>query len=282
MVVTIPEKTLEHWISQYIANRYAGSAALWWPTRGEDIDVRSLPTRPGKAIQLEVKTSTVIAAGQHDVLINLEQLRRYRSRPLALQPFYVFPLPYWRETLQEDAQRVGYQVTEGAFKRSGSPQWFGHWMVVLTTEQVHVAVNPQPGDPKTKALARVRVTRPGLNIVEWPNAGGSTPSLVGWSDFWETLGRCGLWDWPQMVRIPRLIVGHDQTYTHDEMLELLQLAAAEFDGGLPQSLLTFWSSAKEGFIAAPDGENVPGGLGLNGGGDDESRQIVFLDADNFR
>jgi hypothetical protein len=208
MVVTVPEKTLEHWISQYIANRYARSAALWWPTRGEDIDVGSLPIRPGKAIQLEVKTSTVITAVQHDVRIDLEQLRKYRSRPLALQPFYVFPLPYWRGTLREDAQRRRYQVTEGAFKRSGSPQWFGHWMVVLTTEQVHAAVNPQRSDPRSKVLARVWVDRPGAGRVEWPNAGGFTPWFVGWSDFWELLGQCGLWDWPQLVRIPRLLVDY--------------------------------------------------------------------------
>ncbi|MDZ7931299.1 MAG: hypothetical protein U5N21_15095 [Rhodococcus sp. (in: high G+C Gram-positive bacteria)] len=280
MVVTVPEKTLEHWISQYIANRYAASAALWWPTRGEDINVGSLPIRPGKAIQLEVKTSTRVTAGRHDVRIDLEQLRIYRSHPLALQPFYVFPLPYWRETLQEDAQHMGYQVTEGAFKRSGWPQWFGHWMVVLTTEQVHTAVNPQRGDPKTKVLARVRVSARGMPHVEWPNAGGSTPPFVGWSDFWEILGRCGRWDWPQLVRIPRLLINDGQTYTHDEMLELLQVAATEFDGGSQQSLATFWSSDKERFIAAPDGEVVPDGFDFSDGVE-EHRQIVFVDARNF-
>lgn len=281
MVVTIPEKTLEHWISQYITSRYATYAALWWPTRGEDIDVRSLPTRPGKAIQLEVKTSTVTSATQHDVLINLEQLQNYRRRPLALQPFYVFPLPYWQGTLEQDAHRAGYQVTEGAFRRSGWPQWFGHWVVVLTTEQVHAAVNPHPGDPKSKILARVRLIGSGLRHVEWPNAGGSAPVPVGWSDFWEFLGLCGLWDWPQLVRIPRRLVDFGQRYTHDEMLDLLRAsAAAQFDGGSMESLASFWSDGKERFAAAPDNEGLPANPDFIEGVE-EHRQIVFIDARKF-
>jgi hypothetical protein len=43
--VSVPEKTLEHWSSQYVMYRYQAKAALWWPTSREDIDVR-LSTRP--------------------------------------------------------------------------------------------------------------------------------------------------------------------------------------------------------------------------------------------
>jgi hypothetical protein len=48
MTVSIPEKTLEHWCSQYLTYRYNSLAALWWPTSGQDIDVRWLPLSPGK------------------------------------------------------------------------------------------------------------------------------------------------------------------------------------------------------------------------------------------
>jgi hypothetical protein len=68
--VSVPEKTLEHWSSQYVTYLYYSWAALWWPTRGQDIDVRLLPTRPGKAVQLELKTTTVAGAGLHDVWVD--------------------------------------------------------------------------------------------------------------------------------------------------------------------------------------------------------------------
>jgi hypothetical protein len=66
--VSVPEKTLEHWSSQYLTYRYRSKAALWWPASREDINVRWLPNRPGKAVQLELKTTTVVNPGLHDVL----------------------------------------------------------------------------------------------------------------------------------------------------------------------------------------------------------------------
>lgn len=55
--VSVPEKTLEHWASQYIMYRYRAQASLWWPATGQDIDVSLLPAEPGKAVQLELKTT---------------------------------------------------------------------------------------------------------------------------------------------------------------------------------------------------------------------------------
>ena len=37
--VSVPEKTLEHWSSQYITYRFGTHAALWWPATGEDIEI---------------------------------------------------------------------------------------------------------------------------------------------------------------------------------------------------------------------------------------------------
>jgi hypothetical protein len=65
--VSVPEETLEHWLSQYVAYRYRSRAAQWWPAGGEDIDVSSLSARPGKAVQLELKTTTVTSAGLHQI-----------------------------------------------------------------------------------------------------------------------------------------------------------------------------------------------------------------------
>ncbi|OZF25542.1 hypothetical protein CH296_27310 [Rhodococcus sp. 14-2496-1d] len=281
MVVTVPEKTLEHWISQYIANRYARHAALWWPTQGEDINVGSLPARSGKAIQLEVKTSTVTTTG-HEVLINLEQLEKYLRKRFALQPFYVFPLPFWQGTLREDAHRRGDEVTEGGFKRSGSPRWFGHWMVVLTTQQVYAAINPRLGDPEKKVLARVQPGPYGVPHVTWPNAGGITPAPVDFPDFWDVLGRCGRPDWPQLVRLPTHLVG-EWFYNHNEMLDLLQLAAANDNNASAESLTTFESMDREGFARASELDDFQEGEDSDtSGGSDEHRQIVFIYARNFR
>lgn len=69
--VSVPKKTLEHLSSQYVSYLYRSKAALWWPASGQDIDVRWLPARPGKAAQLELKTTTVVRPGVHDVIMDL-------------------------------------------------------------------------------------------------------------------------------------------------------------------------------------------------------------------
>src|SRR5262245_56456544 len=116
--VSVPEKTLEHWSSQYVTYRYRSKAALWWPTSRQDIDVRWLPARPGKAVQLELKTTTVAGAGLHDVLVDLGQLWEYRQRQPGHQPFYAFPRPGWSGNLSAAANARGRPVTELAFARS--------------------------------------------------------------------------------------------------------------------------------------------------------------------
>lgn len=56
--VSIPEKALlEHWSSLYVTYRYRSKAGLWCPASGEDTDVRLLPPRPGKVVQLEPKAN---------------------------------------------------------------------------------------------------------------------------------------------------------------------------------------------------------------------------------
>jgi hypothetical protein len=122
--VSVPEKTLEHWSSQYLAYRFRSKAALWWPATGQHLDVAWLPRRPGKAVQLELKTTTVAGAGLHDVSVDLGQLWEYRQRSLGRQPFYVFPRADWRGELASAAKAHGLPVTELAFRRSGPAWWF--------------------------------------------------------------------------------------------------------------------------------------------------------------
>jgi hypothetical protein len=136
--VSVPEKTLEHWSSLYLTYRYRAQVSLWWPTRGEDIDVQMLPMTPGKAVQLELKTTTPAGTGLHDVEVDLGQLWEYSRKPLGRQPFYAFPWPDWDGNLAAvaRAQQPRKEVTELAFRRSGPQWWFAEWMVVLTTRQV--------------------------------------------------------------------------------------------------------------------------------------------------
>lgn len=91
MVRSIPEKTLEHWASMYVAHRFP-MAALWWPTAGEDIRVEDFGTMPGKAFYLEVKVPEQ-SPSQHVTTINLPQLLAYVGQPVPV--YYVIPLPPW-------------------------------------------------------------------------------------------------------------------------------------------------------------------------------------------
>src|SRR5215207_663451 len=103
MAVSMPEKTLEHWTSTYLHNRFPTSA-LWWPTKGEDIAVdlrRAIGGRgrAGWALALEVKTATPTGSGRHEVAIDLQQLAGYLAGAkvsarsgIPLPVFYVFPM----------------------------------------------------------------------------------------------------------------------------------------------------------------------------------------------
>lgn len=279
MVVTIPEKTLEHWISQYVTYRYRSHSSLWWPAFGQDIDIRSLPSRPGKAIQLEVKTASVTGANQHDIHIDLRQLRNYRRRRFERQPFYVFPRPFWRGTLERDAARRGDQVTEYAFKRSGEPQWFGNWMIVLTAEQVEATLRPLPSDQGKRRLVRFRVDGVGAVTSEWANT--AAPAYVYFSDFWNRLNRCGQPDWPQIVRLP---TGYGDTMnTPAETLVALQTAAGDLQGRRARELTTFGSDGKVGFARVPDDrqDSLADDVLTSDRQVAENRQIVFIDAQHF-
>lgn len=96
-VRSIPEKTLEHWTSIYLCNRFT-HAALWWPAFGEDV-LTEMPqlaaSGPGTTIALELKT-TEARDGRHVLEIDTRQLKAYLDPPSGppLPVFYVFPLPH--------------------------------------------------------------------------------------------------------------------------------------------------------------------------------------------
>ena len=281
--VSVPEKTLEHWSSQYVTYLYRSWAALWWPTRGEDIDVRWLPRRPGKAIQLELKTTTVAGAGLHDVWVDLGQLWEYRHRPLGHQPFYAFPWPNWHGNLTATANARGCPVTELGFSRSGRGRWFADWMVLLTTAQVatvlHRALTAHgsPERGKTARLVRFDLSHSTVKpAITW-GSGSPAPDPIGWREFWPTLDQCGRVGWPQLIRLPARIIRAHGSYLNSQVAGLLREAAAGQRDDEP--LVTLEPDENGVYQIAPAADDD-----LGGSPDDETdqvgdhRQIGFLDA----
>ncbi|SEC92975.1 Uncharacterised protein (plasmid) [Tsukamurella tyrosinosolvens] len=217
MKVSLPEKTLEHWASQYVTHRYRTRAALWWPTAGQDIEVGRYPNRLGKAIQIELKTCKhhrTKTTNYQIVQIDLGQLCDYLRRPLWEQPFYAFPRAAWVGDLEEYTHRHGGPaVTDHAYRRS-EEWWFAHWLVVMTARDVAAVLdaevraqlsNPPPRGSFARGhrveLVRYEVHhRRGLVRTSWRD--GSSPTYLGWRDFWSKLETCGTSSWPQVVWLP--------------------------------------------------------------------------------
>jgi len=225
--VSVPEKTLEHWASLCVAYRYRSLAAQWWPVNGVDIDLRALPAQPGKAIQLELKTITPAGPGRHQVNVDLGQLWEYSRKPLARQPFYAFPRPHWDGELAAAARADGQDATELAVQRSKTGWWFGDWMVVMTTQQVAGVLRQDLNAHRRRdrgvkrCLVQFDISDP--DKPEWGDPASSVPpsEVLGWSRFWPELDECGRDEWPQLIRVPRLVLGRRRKSRHrDEEEEL--------------------------------------------------------------
>ena len=206
MVTSLPEKTLEHWASQYVLYRFRSLAEVWWPPFGEDVSVASMPRRPGKAVCLEIKTASV-EAGRHLVDIDLKQLGAYLRQPLRNQPFYVFPLPRWTGVLDSAVPvsigRAWLRPSELAFSRAGSGGWFANWTYVLTAREVEAALGTAVADYQAGNRSRdgrLVSIDPATGDLRWPNAAG-TPVLRSWASFWDRLTECGEADWPQTLLV---------------------------------------------------------------------------------
>lgn len=290
--VSVAEKTLEHWSSQYITYRYRSKVALWWPTTGEDINVRWLPPRSGKALQLELKTTTVIRPGVHDVIVDLGQLWEYRQRPLGHQPFYAFPRPdpYWSGNLEAAAFAEGRAVTELGFARSGHGWWFADWMIVMTSEEVAAVLHQElraHGSRKRKRPVRlVRFDRNQSKPV-WGAGTSHIPETVDWLEFWPTIEDCGRDGWPQLIRLPAVLVRAQGPYSSEHVAGMLReaadLLATEGETNVP--LVTLEPNADGSYQVTPATSDNLGGSDEDAideedrnGEPSDHRQIVFLDA----
>jgi hypothetical protein len=297
MVVSVPEKTLEHWSSQYIVNRYAAGSALWWPADGEDINVDLLPTKPGKAVQLELKTTTVVRPGFHKVMVDLGQLWSYRQLPSGRQPFYAFPWPHWIGSLRDDALTQGCPPAEMAFARSGSPWWFAEWMVILTAEQVAAVLRKELAQHNSakrgvkKCLVRFKVDEQQTRGKDkWGHDGkGAKQAVVEWLDFWPRLQQCGEPRWPQLIRLPVQIINvydhRKRSYRLGEVAEMLRGAIEmSMQGQVANESLATLEPNEEGIytITRDYSRGISGSVGAGTSRANEHRLVVFLEAGVMR
>lgn len=104
MVQSVPEKTLEHWASIDLHDRFGKGIDLWWTTFGADINVQSLATTPGKSILLELKTtSTSPNSPRHSLYIDRAQLQKYLNK----QGKAAAPRPIQRSTTTPSRSLIG-------------------------------------------------------------------------------------------------------------------------------------------------------------------------------
>lgn len=290
--VSVPEKTLEHWSSQYVTYRYRSKAALWWPANGEDIDVRWLPTTPGKAVQLELKTTTPAGSWLHDVWVDLGQLWEYSQLPPGRQPFYAFPWPDWDGDLTACAIAEGLAVTELAFARTEPGWWFADWMRVLPTAQVAAVLQQELNKHgRRNRRSKERLVRFELGNSKITSKWGPdpknprknpSPEPLRWREFWSELEQCGHADWPQLIRLPAPIVQAGASYALPQVIEMLREAAdmlaTRWDNEQPLVTLEPDANGNYQITAAPDDDNPDASDEDRTDEIDDNRLSVFLDA----
>ena len=291
--VSVPEKTLEHWSSQYITYRYRSMAAQWWPVIGEDIRVSWLPSTPGKAVQLELKTTTLNGRRFQDVYVDLGQLWDYNSLAVGFQPFYVFPWPTWHGELAEAASADSRHPGELGFSRVGGGWWFAEWMVLLTTAEVAAVLQPELARHASSArgVTRGRLVRYDISHsrtrppATWGSA-GVTAEPIDWLSFWGRLENCGEAGWPQLMRLPAALARPGVPYSARELAERLRQAASEWDtAGAVAQMVTLMPDGAGSFRVT----DAPRGILPVAGdhdavvtprepGPSDNRLAVFLDA----
>ncbi len=241
MAVSVPEKTLEHWVSQYILYRFRSHALMWWPSAGVDIDVFNVPTRPGKLLAIEVKTATWTGS-RHVILVDVAQLKKYLARNVADQPFYAFPLPTWTGELPSNANEA-----ERALSRSGD-RWFALGMAVLTTVEVAARLGITTSTTSNTPL-ELCVVEGSPGQVRWvqPSAKGLPPRPRGWHEFWRELIECGNPHWPQRFHVASHHLPDGPTFSNREAISAMHATRREIDESEDTGDITF-------VVLQPDGE----------------------------
>jgi len=205
LTTSFPEKTFEHWASQYIAYRFRTHLGQWWPAVGADIKIEPTMLPIGKAIWLELKTATPHPRSPdiHEVFIDVPQLLAYHQ-PSMPPVYYVVPRPGWSGTLGTAAAAgwlAGTPRSDLAFRRANE-KWFGNWTRVIAGWSLHAAIqrNGRAGQ------ATAKLGQWDQNVWTWAPAfikpvGTYHPEWT-WPDFWNEWQRCGSTDMPSSLIVP--------------------------------------------------------------------------------
>lgn len=241
----IPEKTLEHWSSMYLARRFP-RCQLWWPSIGEDISIESLPGRPGKSVLLEVKTTDwSTSRWEHRLTIDVDQLRKYQLSPIPV--YYVLPMPPWQSVLSDGhAWLAGRPRSDLLNPGSG---WFGDWIYVARAQTLWTWL-------------AARHTQRSATL--FSNAGGpNDPATIWpvlrpwwtWSTFWDTMARCGSGQMPALLSVLANSSGPSDTWQSRSSL-IRRLGRTEADPGADLELQRFVPVEDEGYQELPS-RNFP-------------------------
>ncbi len=211
MTTSFPEKTFEHWVSQYITYRFRTHLGQWWPPHGADVEVDPTMLPIGKAIWLELKTATPQPGDPdvHDVVLDVPQLVKYHAAGIKPPVYYVIPRPGWEGTLGTRSARpwlAGTPRTDLAFTRSGN-LWFGNWTRVIAGWSLYSAlVRTGSVHQQTAKLGHWDGT-----VWTWGPAFAPTARAHpewSWRGFWDAWVRCGDVDMPSAIVLPPVAAVH--------------------------------------------------------------------------
>jgi hypothetical protein len=143
-----------------------------------------------------------------------------------------------------------------------------------------------------RCLVQFDISDPGQP--EWGDPASSVPpsEMLDWSRFWSELDECGRDEWPQLIRVPRLVLGpwrkprhgdeEGELYPRDELVEMFRQSEqllAELQGGALE-LETLEPDGNGNFrVASGYADNF---AGSDPGDDDRAsepedrRQVVFI------
>ena len=176
----------------YLARRFP-RCQLWWPSVGEDISVESLPSRPGKSVLLEVKTTDWSRPRwEHRLTIDVGQLRNYQRSLIPV--YYVFPMPPWQGVLADGHSWLAGRPCSSLL--NGGRGWFGDWLFVVRAQTLWTWLGRRRSQESATLFSNVGGSNDPATI--WPSLGPWWP----WSSFWETMARCGSSEMPALLSVP--------------------------------------------------------------------------------
>jgi hypothetical protein len=171
-------------------------------------------------------------------------------------------------------------------------------MVVMTTQQVadvlrqDLNAHHRRDRGIKRRLVQFDISDPGKPV--WGDPASSVPhsEVLGWSQFWSELDECGRDKWPQLIRVPRPVLGRrrrsrhrdeeEELYPRPELVEMFRQSEqllAELQGRAPE-FETLEPDGNGNFRIAPDyADNI---AGSEPGDDDRAsepedrRQVVFI------